>query len=218
MEGERKFMKKLLAVLTIAALALTATVSIASAHENESHGFIKVKAEQAGGLRLGLNKFQFWGTVNSATSSSLVFNAKAGKHLSDLMGNGQVTVVINSDTKIKGNDEAVLSWADLKAGDKVIVSGSISGTVLTATQVRDLSRPVTRASGKVTAVTDNSITITNGLTGVSQTVTTNADTKVMINGESKTIADIQVGDSGWVKFKNEAGSLIAKFFNLFRSV
>lgn len=207
-------MKKVIAYFAIATLALTATVGLAAAHENEDHASLKVA--EVGGLRLGLSKFQVFGTVASATSSSVVLNAKGGKHLPDLAVNGQVTVVISGDTKIMGNDETVLTWADLKAGDKVVVSGSIDGSVLAAKRIRDVSQPKVKASGEITAISGNFVTITNGLTGVSQTVTTNDDTKVMINGESKTVADIQVGDSGWVKFKNEAGVLIAKFFNLFR--
>ncbi len=209
-------MKKIIAYLAIATLAVTATAGIASAHENEGEDHVSLLASHAEGLHLGLSKFEVKGTVSSATATSVVLNAKSGKHLSDIAVNGQVTVVINSDTKIRGNEDSSLVWSDLKAGDKVIVSGTISGSVLTATRIRDISQPVAKASGKVTAVSANSVTITNGLTGASQTVMTNADTKVMINGESKTAADIQVGDSGWVKFKNEAGALIAKFFNLFR--
>lgn len=212
-------MKKTLALLTMAGLMLVAIPAFA--HDKEHTPAIgfgnKMMGEFHDGWFRNLSQDQFMlsGTVVSTASGSITINVLGAMHVGNLTNN-QATVIINNDTKIIGRDKSALALGAIQVGDKVAVSGSVAGVALTAKQVQDMTRPSTKASGKVTAKTDNSITITNALTGASQTVTADSDTKVMINGETKTLADVAVGDSGWVKFKNQTGVLIAKFIGLFR--
>ena len=76
--------------------------------------------------------------------------------------------------------------------------------------------PAGKAFGEVTAKTDTSITVKNNVTGATTTFTTDADTQVKINGETQTLADVQVGDRGFVKFKTQVSGFLAKMINLFR--
>ena len=225
-------MKKYIAVLSLAALALTVTPAFA--HEgkdkdSEHVGFgAKVQAlfhHENKGLHLGQikndsSRFILVGTVASVGINSLVVNFEKGANVGTSTAGSQVTVVTNSSTKLGDgdkDDDNKLTLSSLKAGDRVVVSGSVAGSVLTATNVRLLkAKASAKAFGTVTAVTPTSVTITNAKTGVAQTVTTTADTKVMVDGEASTTADIQVGDRGFVKFKNDVSGMIAKFIALFR--
>jgi hypothetical protein len=233
-------MKKYIAALSIAALALTTTVAFAHDNNNdhdadhegvevheglEAHGTVEASF-QGEGLHLGIlkhfdqNRFVLIGTIASVGSNSVTVNVQNSVNAN--VTNGQGTVATNSSTKVtaKGDEDNNLTLASLKAGDRVVVSGSVSGSVLTAIRIRVFgnkkNEQPNKAFGSVTAKTADSITVTNSLTGVSQTFMTNGDTKVNINGEVKTLADVQVGDRGWVKFKTEVSALIAKFIALFR--
>jgi len=197
----------------MALVALVLAASPALAHESEE-GSIRAEFRSFFGLRLGENKFHLNGTVVGTTASSIVVDVKAGSHVRDWIGE-QATINVNADTKIYGKEKAELTLADVKVGDRIKIAGTIDGSILIALRIVDHGLPM-KAFGEVTAKSDTSLTLQNNLTGVSQTVVLNEDTDVVINGEEKTTADIQVGDSGWVKFKNFAGSLIARIVVLFR--
>ncbi|MBI4363310.1 MAG: hypothetical protein HY545_00475 [Candidatus Doudnabacteria bacterium] len=209
-------MKKLISGLSIAALALTA--SVAFAHEAD------VKAEVSGNthfgfpikIQLGLDKFVAVGTVAAVGSTSTTLNVQAGAHLNNI-SNGQITVATNADTKTSGS---------VAVGDKVIVRGEIGADgSLEADSIRVIGEANGKAEakahkqvafGEITAVTDNSVTIKNNVTGETKTLTTNDDTKVMINGEAKTTTDVSVGDRGMIKFKVMLDTFIATMIRLFR--
>jgi hypothetical protein len=173
------------------------------------------------GLKLGVFKnvlgnfadtqFIVNGTVNSVGTGTFIVKATATAHVSTIT-NGLVTIKTDSSTKFS---------TPVATGQNVVVMGNISGTDLLATNVKVLGAEVKKvekqaAVGKVTAKTADSITITNTLTNTTKTITTDADTKVKIDGEVKTIADINVGDSGWIRFKTVGTSMIAKAIHLFR--
>jgi len=160
------------------------------------------------------NRFMVKGTVASVGTGSLVVTATKSENVPN-MTNNQATVVVNASTKITGDKNDNFTLSNIMAGDQVIVHGTVTGTTLTATNI-NLKSVKKVAYGKVTAKTDTSVTITNTVTGTSQTVPVSTDTKVTINGETKTATDIAVGDSGWVKFKTRAGVIVTKIINLFR--
>lgn len=218
-------MKKIFASTALVALALTATPALASDRDDrDERRDVRVKADakvraEIGkfGWAWGRHAFALSGTVAEVGTNSLTINVKEESRIDDdLIVDNQVLVVANADTKIYGKDKTALTLADIKVGDSVKIAGSVSGTTLTATHIADKSRPQVMAFGKVTAKTDNSVTITNSTTGLSQTVAVNGDTNVAINGQEAALADISVGDVGWVKFKNVAGDFVAKFIRLFR--
>jgi hypothetical protein len=126
---------------------------------------------------------------------------------------GEVVVQINSDTKIfKDKNQTTLD--QIVVGEKIVVVGKRDGDSFVASHVRSVM-PKAKVFGEVTAKTDSSVTIKNNATGESKTVILNPDTKVSINGEARTAADIQVGDKGFVKLRI-VSNMVAKVLKLFR--
>jgi hypothetical protein len=232
-------MKKTIATLAIAAMALSVTPAFAHEDGIKAEGGMKAHLEAAmskgNGNHFGIskilnriadkdkdndaddsvqnNKFVIVGSVAASASGSLTLNVQHSINIS--VTNNQVSVVTNGDTKVTSNQkDTTVTLANLKVGDKVVVSGTVSGSTFTATSIRVMYKTV--AFGTVTAKTDTSITLTNAKTGVTQTFTTNGDTQVKVDGEAVASTDVQVGDKGFVKFKTDASILIAKFINLFR--
>ena len=207
-------MKKLYAILSIAAIALslTATPAFAKGHDdNGSHGrgffgFGWFKQE---------TRFSVTGTVQSIGTGTIVLTSANASNIPNV-SNGTVTIKTDANTKVHGSSdkETPLTLASIVVGQKISATGNLSGTDPLAKQIKIINSGV--VVGKVTAKTATSVTITNGVTNESKTINTDADTKVVINGESKTVADVAVGDSGWVKFKTVSANLVAKFIGLFR--
>ncbi len=160
------------------------------------------------------DQFSLTGTVGSTTSGSIVVNITSSRNV-PAMTNNIVTVNVNGDTKYKADKHETVTLADIKAGQKVMITGSVNGSTLTAKSVQ-VKLPQGKVYGEVTAKTATSVTVKNSVTGVTQTINTDADTKVNINGEVKTVADVQVGDKGFVKFKTKLSGMFAKVVNLFR--
>ncbi|HYE22151.1 MAG TPA: DUF5666 domain-containing protein [Verrucomicrobiae bacterium] len=171
----------------------------------------KVKAKTADSLTLNaarLNgikgRFELEGEKQNRKDLKDRFFAEAG-----------VVVKIHSQTKITGNNGQATTLAAINVGDMVKAMGFIDNNVLKA-EVINVSTPSQKVYGEVTAKTGTSVTIKNNATGETKTVTVNPETKVSINGEVKTAADIQVGDKGIVKFKAMLDTLVAKVVQLFR--
>ena len=206
------------------------------------------KQEREGLLRANLfgfakaNKENFVviGTLKTKGTNSITVTLKAGQKLG--LANQDLLIGVNSDTKYDLIGD-VDTFAGLVVGSTVKVTGKMEITVqnslgadvnnlttsvkLTASEVKNVAADNAqkevkkqKAVGEITAKTDTSITIKNNVTGETKTITTTPETKVQINGETKTAADIKVGDKGWVKFKttvsNSVSTMVAKFVNLFR--
>ncbi len=217
--GKGRNMKKIFASIALLALAFTATPALAhndgGSHDSRGKsGFGQVASFFHKKNVVGTNRFTISGNVVSSTTTQFVVTVDKSWG-STVAANTNATVVVNSNTKIYGDEKTVLAIGDIKAGDKVAVFGTKdSNNVLTAVYVRRIDTRV--AVGKVTAINGSAVTITNSVTGQTQTVTVDANTKVKIDGETKTAADISVGDAGWVKFKTATGQLVAKVVKLFR--
>ena len=219
-------MKKQLIAATLAGLALvTATPVLAKNQENKG-----LKLDVKSILSADSKQFVVFGTINTISSGNIVVDVKADANVSNVI-NGKVTVKTDANTKLL-NDGKTATVSDLKAGQMIVARGTTDGTTLTATSINlvaakaqdedkdnkgaEHSKSKNKVVGSVTAVTANSITITNSLTGVSQTITTNADTKVNIDGQTKSVADVKVGDSGWIRIRHIGTTIVAKFAHLFR--
>jgi hypothetical protein len=211
-------MKKTLAALSIVAIALAATPALAKG-PNLDHGLkLGVWGKLGGRIQnkfVDDSKFLLTGSVVSTATNSLTVSVKSSINASNIVNN-QSTVVTNASTKIIKAKKTVIALSDLKAGDQVVVTGTVSGSTLTAVNIHVVMPHGSKAMGSITAKTNNSVTIKNNSTGVVQTFTTDGDTKVNINGESKTMADIQVGDKGFVKFRSSVSGFVAKVISLFR--
>jgi len=214
-------MKKQIFAASLAGLMLAAAPVFA-------HG----KDEQKGmggfmGLHLGWfenknnSQFMVMGTISSIGSGNVVITSQSTFNVPNV-SNSNVTVKTDSNTKVaQSNDKkTALKLSDLAVGEKVFVTGSVSGSDALAKTILVVepkkSDKDNKALGKVTAIAGNSITVTNTVTGTTKVVTSDANTQVKIDGVTKSVSDIQVGDSGWVKFKTVGTTIIAKIFNLFR--
>jgi cytoskeletal protein CcmA (bactofilin family) len=160
------------------------------------------------------NQFSLTGTVGSTTSSSIVVTVTNSKNLPTL-NNNLATVNVDANTKYKADRTETVTLADVKVGQTVTITGTVNGTTLNGQTVH-IKLPKGKVFGEVTAKTATSVTMKNSVTGVTTTINTDADTKVNINGEAKTVADVQVGDKGFVKFKTKLAGMFAKVVNLFR--
>jgi hypothetical protein len=224
-------MRKTIAMLSLTALMFTASVAFADDNgkdgvESDIKTEARIKAEGNAKLRLGglvdilksrgEDKFTLNGTVNTVGVGSLIVNVQGGAHIRPMVSNGVVVVAVDADTKITTNGKTEISLVDIKVGDKVMIRGEIQdNNALEADHIMVVIRPE-KVFGEVTAKTDTSITVKNNVTGVEKILTVNPDTKVSINGEAKTSADIQVGDKGVVKFKAMLDSFVATMIRLFR--
>lgn len=211
-------MRKTLVFLTIAGLMLTTSVAFAQGDDGSDR--VKAQAQFRANLEHG-NKFGIFkhmdkedqdhfaltGTVNAVGSSSLTVNTEK---------RGVVVVAVDADTKFSINGKTAIALTDIKAGDKIVIKGETEDNgAFEADHVMVVVRPQ-KALGTVTAKTDTSVTIKNSVSGTEKTVTIDPNTKVQINGEVKTSADIQVGDKGVVKFKAMLDKFVAVVIKLFR--
>jgi len=147
----------------------------------------------------------FTGTVTAAGNSVLTIDTIVNKVKTSY------TVNVVSATLLKGMGAGTaITAADIKAGDRIFAIGTLSGTNVAATSVRDLGQKLARKNnpsmnkpsnmfmGTVTAVTVNESTIS--ATGWNKTVySINVGTAKLTKGMGKdaaTIAltDIKVGD------------------------
>lgn len=211
-------------ISAIAVFALLAGTGIAQAHDNrgrDSDDFklrMEDREKSDDHKMFGFfnedrdDKFVVLGTVTAKTDSSLTLAVQADNRTEI---EGSVIVSINADTKYKsGKDSATL--ADVIVGNRIAVSGELENSVYTVAIVQLMPRHQPKVMGTVTAITDTSVTVKNNVTGEEKVVALEADTKVVVNGESATTADIQVGDKGWIKLKSNLTNAVAKIISLFR--
>lgn len=219
-------MRKIIAILSLAALMLTGTAVFAD--DGEIKGEARVKAEEKLApvvkdfvkSNRDHNRFVLNGTVNAVGSASITIDVTRKNHRRDVLPlifplPGPVVVAVDSDTKITLNDKTEIRLADIQVGNRVHVKGETKNGGLVANHIMVINKPE-KVFGEVTAKTDTSVTVKNNVTNTEKTITVNPDTKVTINGETKTTADIQVGDKGVVKFKAMVDSLVASVIRLFR--
>lgn len=154
------------------------------------------------------------GTIKSIGSDNIVVTAQRGWVNGATVKDQDVTIKVDANTKYRiQKDDG--KFADLKVGYSVIVKGSTTNNVNTAAWVQVHAKTKV-AFGEVTAKTDGSVTVKNSVTGEVTTVAIDSNTKVMINGETKSAADIQVGDKGSVRMKGLLSTFVAKVIKLFR--
>ena len=147
----------------------------------------------------------FMGTVTVTNGSVLTIDSMTGKTKTSY------TVDASSAALSKGMGKgtpATIAITDVKVGDRIFAIGTLSGTSVAATSVRDLgqtaakkdtesrNKPANMFTGTVTLVNGSMITATGHNTTV---YTINAGTAKLVKGMGKdaatiTLADIKVGD------------------------
>jgi len=207
-------MKKFISILSIVALLSGVNIAAANSHNKDDDNQFRIqsKTQAESRIKIGwpkfdwkrsnVNQFVVLGTVIAKTDTSITVDGEAHNRKID---NGVLTAIVNAETT-----------ATVAVGNRVLIKGVVEGSVYTAKMVHVLPQRQSKFAGEVTAVTDTSVTIKNNVTGEEKVVTVEPETKVSLNGEVATTADIQVGDKGWVKFKTGVDAVIAKFISLFR--
>jgi|GEM_PF-340730 hypothetical protein len=154
------------------------------------------------GNRGGMMRGGIFGTVTAVSGNTITVSGKQGAGL-NVTSATTFTVDATSATITKnGIREAV---SGIAVGDTVMVQGTLTGTNIVATMIRDgipsmMNRAGRGVSGTVTAVSGNTITITTnkgiGMGGGAAATFTVDATKATItkNGVAGNIASIVVGD------------------------
>ncbi len=202
--------KKIIATGAVLSL-LAATPVIAdsnTSHKGESHlGFnlgsiVRVLAHEQGDDRKEENaqKHENKGHASSTatTTVSVAGNVSAisGTTLTLQGKNGAVYTVNAANASVSNG---VL--ADIKVGDTVKVNGTLSGTVILATKIKDGSIQLRKFEarvdnfkvGVISAVSGAGFTITTLGSGASTSVTTNASTTYKAGGKATTSAAVHAG-------------------------
>ncbi|HTY39965.1 MAG TPA: DUF5666 domain-containing protein [Candidatus Paceibacterota bacterium] len=154
-----------------------------------------------------------FGSVTAINGTTLTINSPAGPS-----GGTATTYTVDASnaTVEKGGSASTLSA--IAVGDNVMVQGTVSGTNVTATTIRDGVGAMGRGMGgpgrgqgifgTVASVNGNTLTVNGqsgwqGSTSTPSTQTTYTidatNAKVMKNGTSSTVADIAVGDTVMVQ-------------------
>lgn len=127
------------------------------------------------------------GTVSAISGSSITLTAK----------NGIAYTVDASSAKLYRRFGAAMQISDMQNGDTLQIKGTVSGTSVAATEIRDQSLQAKNGvfTGKVTAVSGSSFTLQAGRG--SQTVNTDSSTVFKKNGQadSNGIVDVTAGAS-----------------------
>ncbi len=138
------------------------------------------------------HEFKVEGSVTAINGSTITLQ---GAH-------GAVYTVNAANAAFTGNAGAVFALGSIKAGDKVTVTGSLNGSVITATKVRDRSDTTIKPAhqvirsfeaGIVTAINGATVTLSNFGSAGTSTVTTNSATKYSVNGATSNASALAVG-------------------------
>lgn len=124
---------------------------------------------------------------------------------------GAVYTVNASGASIFGHENVTIPLNSIKVGDKVSVTGTLSGSTIVAYKVKDKSDMTGKVSqtfkaGIVTAINGAAVTIGNfGTTGTT-TFVTNSSTKYKVNGNVASSSALTLGSHVLVLGSTTAGS------------
>lgn len=170
-------------------------------HENENEDESKHGDHDNHGLMLGM---MYKGTVTAESANGFTIQTR----------DNTTFTVIASSAKIITIPRTEIPLADISVGDKVYITGTKTGSTITASVVYDMPVNVKpgKAKGTVTAVNGNTITVQ---TKDNKTVTVNMDQDTKITTASNqpgTTADVQVGS------KVKAFGLWNSILNVFNAI
>lgn len=170
-------------IVATAAVFTVTHVSLAQTSTNSTGGFFG---------RWHMMKPAITGTVGAINGNSITLNASSTTYTVDATNANIVKFANNSKTNIK--------ITDIQTGDTLTVFGTVNGNSVTAKNIMDGQlppRPVRQqpaASGSVSAINGNTITLT-GSNGTTYTVdASNVNSMVAKQGVSLGNTGIQVGD------------------------
>src|SRR5262249_33970575 len=116
---------------------------------------------------------------------------------------GAIYMVNAGNATVAGHANTALSLSSIKIGDKVSVTGTLSGSMVVATKVHDLSDLTGKVfrsleAGVVTAINGSQVTIANFGKAGSTIVTTNSGTQYSLNGTAASSSALSVGSSVFI--------------------
>src|ERR1051326_2442811 len=173
-----------------AAVALAAIIpTLALAQGNGS-----IHANMEAGLKMGLNKIiksnSKVGTVVSVSGNTVT-----------ITGKDNVTYTVDAtNAKLYRRFGATMLLANVQNGDTIQVFGSVNGTNIAATLIRDESLQTHNGSfeGTVSAISGSSFTLQSKKRG-NQTIHTDSATMFKLGNATGTIASLSVGEQVVVK-------------------
>lgn len=126
------------------------------------------------------------GTVSSVSGSNLSLNASSGTTFT----------VDTSNAKIFRKFGATVQISDIQNGDTVQVRGTLSGSAITATIIRDMSLQAKNGSfsGTVSSVSTSGFILATKSRG-NQTINTSASTVFKKNGQAASLTDLTQGET-----------------------
>jgi hypothetical protein len=143
------------------------------------------------------------GTVSAISGNTITVQSK-GFNRGSTNGTGTATTTtytVDASAATVTKDNAASSVGSIATGDTVMVEGTVSGTNVAAKTIHDGAMPMMQrpaASGKVTAVSGSTITISSqgfGKTATATTYTVNASgATVTKNNATSSVSAIAVGD------------------------
>lgn len=199
--------KKILAVSAMTVALMAATPALADDGKHDGN-FLDVKLGAAARFLNNIERGEREAHVAASSSAQAKVNIKGsvtavnGSTIT-LSGKDGAQYTVNAASATITGDDRTIAITDIKVGDTLKIEGTLTGTVVTATKVKDQSiekRDIAKAvsnlrAGIVTAVNGPVLTITRFGTGTSSTVNTNASTTVKIGGKATTTSAIAQGDA-----------------------
>ena len=141
-------------------------------------------------------------TSTNNVSVSGTVTAMSGTTITLMSAHGGVYTINAASATIKAGSNTALTLADVRVGDALKVKGTLSGSVITASSIKDKTiasrEALTRfngvRAGEVTAIGTNTITLDRFGTG-STNVITSGSTFYAVNGSATTSAAVKVGSN-----------------------
>jgi Domain of unknown function (DUF5666) len=164
-------MKKLITLLLIGLVASFAVLAVSPAGAKKGHPAKAAKAKR------GL----VHGTVKSVGSDSVTLTRRKG----------DLTVQVNADTKIVVNGQAG-KLSDIQVGFRAVARVPRNGGPAKVLRAAAAPQPGTYVAGLVDSAGGNAITIKKR-DGSTVTIPVNGDTKIRVNGNAGSLADIHTG-------------------------
>ena len=136
------------------------------------------------------------GAVASVSGTTFTVTSKAGPN-----GGTATTYTVDASKATVTKNNTTSSVSNIVVGDTVMVQGTVSGTSVTATNIRDgVNQPVIQGNGQpvvagsITAINGSTITITNK-SNVTYTIDATSAKFVVGGVTSPTISNVVVGDN-----------------------
>lgn len=189
-----------------AAVALPVFAQTSAGMQGGSHGHFGMRGGMAPGI---------FGTVTAVDGTTLTVTAKMRPSPSSTAATAGTVYTVDAGSAQVMKNGTSSAVSDIAAGDTVMIQGTVSGTNVTATMIRDgmggmtgrrgagtgkaSSTPPIQGNGEpvvggsITAISGTTLTVTNA-SNVTYTIDA-SQAKIVKNGTTTTISDVATGDN-----------------------